>query len=106
MTTTRAPHLGVTKWDVAAKRAPLALAIMGAISIWAGPSLFLYEGQQSNRRVIQENTVGIARLEERLTNVESGLQEVKAGLIRLEGKLDRLDGKLDQLIFHLMGEQP
>ena len=106
MTITHQTTTAATKWDVAAKRAPLVLAIMGAISIWAGPSLFLHEGQQSNRRVIQENTVGIARLEERLTNVESGLQEVKVGLIRLEGKLDRLDGKLDQLIFHLMGEQP
>ena len=88
-----------TRWDVATKRAPVALAICGAVSIWAGPSLLLYEGQQINRRAIQENTVGIARLEERMDNV-------KAGLIRLEGKVDSLAEKVDQVLFLLAGKEP
>ena len=93
---TRGESNNATRWDVAIKRAPVVLAICGAVSIWAGPSLLLHEGQQINRRAIQENTVGIARLEERMDNVEAGLQEVKDGLTRLEGKVD-------QLILHLMG---
>ena len=106
MTTLSTPHAGdstrgasnnATRWDVATKRAPVVLAICGAVSIWAGPSLLLYEGQQINRRAIQENTVGIARLEERMDNVE-------AGLIRLEGKVDSLAEKVDQVLFILAGK--
>ena len=102
MTSLSTPHAGdstrgenmsnnATRWDVATKRAPVVLVICGAVSIWAGPSLLLYEGQQINRRAIQENTVGIARLEERMDNVE-------AGLIRLEGKVD-------QVLFILAGKE-
>ena len=101
MTTTRAPQVGVTRWDVAAKRAPIVLAAVGAASLVITPPVALYRDLKADlgglSEQVEKNTVGIARLEERMDNVEAGLQEVKDGLTRLEGKVD-------QVLFILAGK--
>ena len=79
---------------MAAKRAPIVLAAVGAASLVITPPVALYRDLKADlgglSEQVEANTVGIARLEERMDNVE-------AGLIRLEGKLD-------QVLFILAGK--
>ena len=84
--------------DLAVRRAPIALAICGAISIWIGPSIWLHGELKGIRDAVQANAVSIASNTARIESVE-------ASLIRLESKVDQLSGKVDQLIFYLMEGQ-
>ena len=51
---------GQASLDLAARRAPIALAICGAISIWVDPSIWLHGELKETRKAVQANAVSVA----------------------------------------------
>jgi chromosome segregation ATPase len=57
----------------------------------------LREGQDELFAKLENLTLHVVRLDERLTSVEERLTAVENRLTSLEGRVDRLEGRMDQL---------